>query len=95
MSEYHAYSIEHDFGPMVDEIAAKIQHRVDQAALDKAADTLAEYGYVKVVRCRDCAKADWFGAIGYGEFTCRVHGWTSESNDGFCAWAKRNGGGDD
>ena len=38
----------------IDEIAAKIQHQVDQAALDKAADTLAEFGYVKVVRCRDC-----------------------------------------
>ena len=43
----------------------------------------------EIVRCRDCAKADWFGAIGYGEFRCRVHGWTSESNDGFCAWGKR------
>lgn len=50
----------------------------------------------EIVRCRDCAKADWFGAIGYGEFTCRVHGWTSESNDGFCAWGvKRKEGGDD
>lgn len=51
MSEYRQ---ELNLQLTIDEIAAKIQHQVDQAALDKAADTLAEFGYVKVVRCRDC-----------------------------------------
>lgn len=47
-----------DYSEYIDEIAKKVQHRVDQAALDKAAGTLAEYGYVKVVRCRDCKRFD-------------------------------------
>lgn len=45
----------------------------------------------EIVRCRDCAKADWVAAIGYGSFTCRIHGWTSDSVDGFCAWGERKG----
>jgi len=50
-------SIRQEMNPngLVDEIAEKIERRVNQAALDKAASTLEEYGYVKVVRCRDCA----------------------------------------
>lgn len=43
----------------------------------------------EIVRCRDCAKADWIAAIGHGGFTCRVHGWTSDSVDGFCSWGER------
>lgn len=58
MNEHIAYRVEHDFTSMVDEIAAQIQHKVDQAALDKAAYTLEQFGYVKVVRCRDCKYAD-------------------------------------
>lgn len=42
-----------------------------------------------IVRCRDCAKADWVAAIGHGGFTCQVHGWTSDSVDKFCAWSER------
>ena len=48
------YRIEHDFSPIVDDIARRITHNVDQAALDKAAMTLERFGYVKVVRCMDC-----------------------------------------
>lgn len=85
------YRIEHDFSPMVDDVARRITHNVDQAALDKAAMTLERFGYVKVVRCRDC------------EYTC--HFWhhnderwqcAHEMLDGldvspgfFCAWGKR------
>jgi hypothetical protein len=43
----------------------------------------------EIVRCRDCAKADWVAAIGHGGFTCRVHGWTSDSVDGYCWWGER------
>ena len=71
----------------IDEIAAKIQHKVDQAALDKAADTLAEFGYVKVVRCRDCKYR--YGCLhlvddGDGDMR-RCHA----TPDGFCSWAER------
>ena len=98
MSEHQAYRIEHDFGPMVDEIAAKIQHRVDQAALDRAADTLAMYGYVKVVRCRDCEHAHEVDGGMYdclGKLTTEWDYYYDEPQqnlvepDGFCAWAKR------
>ena len=55
MSEYpfeHRASL--DTRQIVDDIAKRIQDEVDHAALDKAADTLAKFGYEKVVRCRDC-----------------------------------------
>ena len=84
MSEY-AYRIEYDSAPMVDRIAAQIQHKVDQAALDKAADTLAEFGYLKVVRCRDCVYFDTRKCKSQWPFCL----------DAFCWWGKRKEGGDD
>ena len=78
----------------VDEIAEKIERRVNQAALDKAASTLEEYGYVKVVRCRDCKYVSRDGKI-YRE-CYRLHGYNSFTVEeyGFCAWAKRKEGGE-
>lgn len=55
---YVSDGVEFKLGPIlqeaVDGMAEIVQRRVDQAALDNAAGTLAEYGYVKVVFCRDC-----------------------------------------
>lgn len=43
----------------------------------------------EIVRCMDCACADWFGAVGIGTFRCKVHGLVTDKTDGFCAWGER------
>lgn len=47
MSDTFQYREEIDLQKMVDEQARELQRRVDEATLDKAADTLADFGYVK------------------------------------------------
>ena len=91
MSETFEYRQEFDFTAQVDEIAARIQRRVDQAALDKAAGTLAEYGYVKVVRCRDCKHYDRDGVpsdVYPDRYWCDIMT-VYILPDGFCSEAKR------
>ena len=39
---------------IADEYAKRIEEQVDEMALDRAADILERFGYVKVIRCRDC-----------------------------------------
>ena len=89
MTEY-TYRIERDFTPEVNRIAAQIQHKVDQAALDKAADTLAEFGYVKVVRCRDCTN---YATDELGDY-CTLLDFEDVKSiaNGFCAWGERREG---
>lgn len=55
-------------------------------------DPLKRADLVAVVRCRDCTRADWYGAAGVGMFRCAVHGWTGDNSDGFCAWGERKDG---
>ena len=90
---------------IADEYAKRLEAQVDEMALDKAADTLERFGYVKVIRCRDCVhyrKHKWFKvAVGTPLGTdisdvcmffadgCKVE------PDGFCAWGERKEGGDD
>ena len=83
MSEY-AYQMKYDLASMVDRIAAQIQHKVDQVALDKIANTLEQYGYVKVVRCRDCKYAP---LMKYGNNQCVMH-FLKTKPDNFCSWGK-------
>ena len=81
MSEYIRQEINlNNYVNYVNEIADKIQRSANQTALDKAADTLAEYGYVKVVLCRDCEFEDeaWNCAAPY-----------FKEPDGYCRWASR------
>ena len=87
---------EQDFRGLVDEYAERIQRGVDAAALDKAAGALAEFGYVKVVRCRDCARFVPQGAYRLNggvvnKDTCDViRGFVVQIDpDGFCAWGER------
>ena len=47
MSDMFQYRAEIDLQRIVDEQARKLQRLVDEATLDKAADTLANFGYVK------------------------------------------------
>lgn len=85
MSGYIDYWAEVDLTPIVDRIAEHVQHRVNQAALDRAADALSEYGYVKVVRCSDCGRAsfDEFGGGWCNENQCEIEPWD------FCSWPER------
>lgn len=46
----------------------------------------------RIVRCRDCKHADWYGAAGVGMFRCAAHGWSGDNSDGFCAWGERKEG---
>ena len=84
------YREERNLMPTIDEIATAIQRRVDQAVLDKAADMLAEFGYVKVIRCKDCKRFGYLGddmcylPNGDGGFA----GWKVDP-EGFCAWGER------
>ena len=67
MSDTFQYREEIDLQKTVDEIALKVQRRVDEAALDKAADTLADFGYVKTD-----GKSRWFELFGTPERAART-----------------------
>ena len=86
MSEYRIHQDINLF-EIVDEYAKRLQEQVDEMALDMAAEMLAKYGYVKVVRCRDCK---WFdGRPNYQlcrrDMSCDEIAVFAEPN-GFCAW---------
>ena len=84
MSEYRIHQDINLF-EIADEYAKRLQEHVDELALDMAAETLAKYGYVKVVRCRDCNSAsfDEFGG-GWCHENCReIKAWN------FCSWGER------
>lgn len=75
-----------DLTSMVDDIAQRIQDEVDQQALDKAAATLAKFGYVKVVRCRDCEHyEDYTGCCTRRDYVAPM----AVTLDGFCSCAER------
>ena len=61
------YRSEIDLQKIVDEQARKVQRRVDEATLDKAADTLADFGYVKVD-----GNSRWFEMFGTPERAMRT-----------------------
>lgn len=92
------YRYELDLNAVANEYAKKIQKEVDEMALDKASDVLAKFGYMKVVRCRNCeSMRDWLDEEKMGfdvaEFT---DGWCmllriGVDNEGFCAWGERRG----
>ena len=85
MIEY-AYQMKYDLAPMVDRIAAQIQHKVDQVALDKIANTLEQYGYVKVMRCRDCKFGTPSGTLDY--VNCFFDKENMRTFSDFCSWGK-------
>lgn len=67
MSDTFQHYEEIDLQKIVDEQARKLQRRVDEATLDKAADTLARFGYVKVDD-----KSRWFELFGTPERAART-----------------------
>ncbi len=61
--------------------AERISRVIDEQTLANVEHQLAEFGYVKVVRCRDCKYFAWFG-------WCNRHDiGTSEKR--YCAWSER------
>lgn len=84
---------------IADEYAKRLEAQVDEMALDKAADTLERFGYVKVVRCRDCRyyrEHKFFKAtlgMGLGTDISDVCMFFSDGvkvePDGYCAWGER------
>ena len=81
--------------------AERISRVIDEQTLANVENQLAEYGYVKVVRCRDCTyyyEADNYHPQGnYISHCCKYFDSYDDEvePDGFCAWAKRKEGGDD
>lgn len=77
------------FNDFVDKYVERVSHVIDEKTLEKLERELAEYGYVKVVRCRDCRFAV---AKGYG---CGRgnDGYLDVEPDGFCAWGEREASG--
>ena len=53
--------------------------------LDKLADTLARYGFVEVVRCKDC-KWWWPDEFGY---SCELNMDHWDDGEFFCAYGER------
>jgi len=90
MSEYR---LEYSFEETVKKMTEEVQRKVDQEILDANAHVLEEFGYVKVMRCRDCK----FRCL--DECTRIDEGfkdyWFAIELDGFCKWAERKEGGDD
>lgn len=70
--------------------AERISRVIDEETLANVEHQLAMYGYVKVVRCRDCK----FGVDG-GEYCAEdcadSWDWRNVEPDGFCAWGERRG----
>lgn len=89
---------EYDIREIAYEYAKRMQRDVDAAVLDMVADTLAEYGYVKVVRCRECEHMHTVGHwLGMDVDECWLHadresgalGKEPTDPDGYCAWGVR------
>ena len=54
-SNTNPYFAKHiDTRRVFDEVVMQVQRNIDEAACNAVAGELAELGYVKVVRCRDC-----------------------------------------
>ena len=85
MSEYITSYGVFNINDFVDKYVERVSRAIDETFLEKLERELAEYGYVKVVRCRDCRFAV---AKGYG---CGRgnDGYLDVEPDGFCAWGVR------
>ena len=87
---------------IVDEYTKRISRVIDEQTLANVKNQLAEYGYVKVVRCRDCKHFTPKGTHKFengktnADYCTYVRGWMLQiTPDGFCAWAsKREEGGE-
>lgn len=80
----------------IEALTERVNRIITERQLDEIAHYLAEYGYVKVVRCRDCVKRSKEPdppVCGPGKVDSWID-WCIKHNcevepDGFCAWGKR------
>ena len=86
MSEYRI-SQEISLFEMIDEYTKRIRRVIDEQTITNVENQLAGYGYVKVIRCRDCRN------LAPSPFPpwCDRYEIDVELN-GFCAWAERKEG---
>lgn len=97
MIESVDYRAEFNIEDFVDKYVERVNREIDQRALGKVEHRLAEYGYVKVVRCRDCIyyEQDPYPIDPGWPMMCERTGDDMVEPDGFCAWAvKRKDGGE-
>ena len=76
-----------DMSQLVDKYVERVSRHIDVEVLEKVERELAGYGYVKVVRCRDC---EYLNVV--GKCPCGFH--ALEDMDGYCKWGKRKEGGE-
>lgn len=91
MNESVDYRAEFNIEDFVDKYVERVNREIDQRVLDKVEHRLAEYGYVKVVRCRDCRHFITISAIEIS-FCARVD--YEVMPDDFCSYGKRKEGGE-
>lgn len=103
MTENIEYRAEFNIEDFVDKYVERVNREIDQRVLDKVEHRLAEYGYVKVVRCRDCEHLEVFHPFDvyrlkpseHAEYYCtssQFSNWDfpiEVEPDGFCRWAER------
>ena len=79
---------------LVDKYVERVSRHIDAEVLERVESELAGYGYMKVVRCRDCAKL----TTSYPMWACERFGaylgMVNDEPDGFCKWGKRKEGGE-
>ena len=86
-----------DMSQFVKKCAEHMSRRIDAEVLKRVEADLARYGYVKVVRCRDCKHHYTAPARNelepYELHCCDLLDYEFEP-EGFCSWAKRKEGGE-
>ena len=86
MSEYITSDGVFNIYDFVDKYVERVSRAIDETALEKLERELAEYGYVKVVRCMDCKWCMAYMAGTYCDYMAHA-----VAPDGFCAWGERRG----
>lgn len=96
MTESVDYRAEFNIEDFVDKYVERVNREIDQRVLDKVEHRLAEYGYVKVVRCRDCTYGTHFFHHDDERWQCAnpYQDGDDVKPDAYCWRGKRKDGGD-
>lgn len=80
-------STELDYVEVAEKVIRKMQRDFDAAVLAQCETELASFGYVKVIRCRDCKHHE---KLTDGMGVCHALGIAfANMSDGYCAWGER------
>lgn len=84
-------SAELDYVEVAEKVIRKMQRDFDAALLAQCETELASFGYVKVIRCKDCRHYRTLNDLGL----CHPLGIVlADMGNGFCAWAEPKEGGE-